>query len=682
VLSRRPVLRALLAAAAVVLVVLCLVWPLGVTVLAALVVLALLPVGSTLTGRTAGVLLVWLAWSQFAYVVAWPVSWPPRQAVAWTLAGVAVLAWYGVRADSADPSASLRAALPAPFDVASGCQTFPRVTTRGNTMKLEATSPVAGSAVAPAVALGVFAAIVGWWFWPWRGDVDHVLDRMLLGWDHSGHFAMVEQLRTPSPAAADAFGGYPRGYHALVASLMELGSGAPAGLDSELVAYTYAALAVMAASLVLLAAFVLAAPAFRRRPVLVVPAVATLVTVLLQLEDASQVPYYGFGNFLEAAAFAGAGMLLILGWTRANDGWRWFALGTAAAGIVGTWPVLLTFLVPVPVAVWLARRPTEPDALRRLARTLAWALPPVVLALVAQPPSGQAVAAGAEPAPTPLAALDRFLLLDGAVRTSSLGWPIVFALAGVVAPVLLLVILRRRPEKATADARRAAWLWPMPLVALATAWAVLGYEYVRVGEPRYYGIKILCATTLAAGSLAVAASAELLDAVWPQRLPRPVTALGVTALTAVMLLCAGSPVTLGPVPVSAGGRVRADLASTGPELRQPLSRSIRAACEVVDGRRGEYYLLVAGANHEDLVRANVWLISCGLDWGSPDHSPVLRELLPDRDTNGARTIVDLPADTRRILTARPEARVIVAAHEAPLVRLHLTAEQQERLLEY
>ena len=85
-LSRRPALRALLAAAAVGLVVLCLVWPLGVTVLAALVVLALLPVGSTLTGRTAGVLLVWLAWSQFAYVVAWPVSWPPRQAVAWTQA--------------------------------------------------------------------------------------------------------------------------------------------------------------------------------------------------------------------------------------------------------------------------------------------------------------------------------------------------------------------------------------------------------------------------------------------------------------------------------------------------------------------------------------------------------------------------------------------------------------------
>jgi hypothetical protein len=243
-------------------------------------------------------------------------------------------------------------------------------------------------------------------------------------------------------------------------------------------------------------------------------------------------------------------------------------------------------------------------------------------------------------------------------------------------------VLRRHPAKASEDARGAAWLWLMPAVALAAAWGVLGYEYARVGEPRYYGIKLLCAATVAGGSLAVAASAQLLDAVWPARLTRPATAVSATALTAVLLLCAGSPVALGPLPASPGGRVRADLASSGPELRQPLSRSIRAACGVIDGRRGEYYLLVAGVNHEDHVRANVWLITCGLDWGSPDHSPVLRDLLPDRDTDGGRTIVDLPADTRRILTARPEASVIVAAHEAPLVRLHLTADQQPRLLEY
>lgn len=620
--------------------VLCLVAPLAAVPTSAVVVLSLAPLGRTFTGRVGAVLLIWMTASQFAYMVAWPAYFPPRQAVAWTLAAIAALAWHAIRR----PASGLR--------------------------------QVTGRLGPPPVALLVFVAIVAWWFWPWRGDATHVLDRMLLGWDNSGHFGMVEQLRMPQAAAANSFAGYPRGYHSLVASLMELGSGPPAGLDSELVAYAYAALVVIGASVVLLAAFVLDAPVFWRRPVLLAPAVATMVTLYLQLKDAAQVPYLGFGNFLEAVGFAGAGVLLAVRWTRREDAWRWFLLGCAAAGIVGTWPLLLAFLAPVPVAVWLARRPFERATLRRMASRAGAAVVLVTLAAFAQPPATLALAPVAQPPDGPLAALDRLLLLGGGIESSSLAWPIVFPLAGVAVPLGLALYGRRSPT-----GLRVAWLWLPAAVAVSAALAMLGYEVARVGSARYYGVKVLCAATLVAGSVALVTSAYVLDGLLRRRTQSIAVSVAAAVLTAVMLLCDGGPVRLGPLQASPGGAARAYIASAGPEQRQRLSEAIRASCTAIAGRPGEYYLLVAGATHDDLVRANVWLITCGLDWGSPDHSPVLRELLPDQFEDG-RTIIDLPVDTRRILQARPRARVIVSTAVAPLARLELTSAEKDRVVSY
>ena len=619
--------------------VLCFVAPLAAVASAAVVVLCLSPLGRTFTGRVGAVLVIWMAASQFAYVVAWPASFPPRQAVAWTLAAIAILAWRALRW----PGAGLHHVL--------------------------------GRHGPPAIALLAFVATVVWWFLPWRGTATHVLDRMLLGWDNSGHFGMVEQLRMPQAAGANSFPGYPRGFHSLVASLMELGARNPAGLDSELVGYTYAALVVIGASLVLLAAFVLDTPVFWRRPVMLAPAVAALVTLLLQLKDASQVPYYGFGNFLEAAGLAGAGVLLAVRWTRRQDAWRWFLLGCAAAGIIGTWPPLLVFLVPVPVAVWLVRRPFERAVLSRLASRAAPAVVLGALAFFLQPPVTQALAAGG-PAPGRLVTLDRYLLSDGGIETSSLGLPLLFPLAGVALPLGLVLYGRRSPA-----GLRVAGLWLPAAVAVGMALAMLGYEVVRVGSLRYYGIKVLCAATLVAGSVALVAGVQVLDGLLRRRRPPVVVGAAVAVLTAALLLCAGGPVRLGPLQASPGGSARAYITSAGPEQRQLLTEAIRASCAAIAGKPGEYYLLIAGANHDDLVRANVWLITCGLDWGSTDHSPVLRKLLPDQYEHGL-TIVDLQGDTLQILRARPLARVIVSAASAPIARGGLTSAEQERVVSY
>ena len=635
--SHSIVPRAVLAVVLVGALVACFAWPVAAVVLGAVVVVALVPMSSSLSGRVGVVALLWLSWSQFAYRLPWPTDWPPRQAVAWTLAVVLVLGFRLWR------PAGLRDVLPH-WDAA-------------------------------ASALLVFAGVLVWWFWPWQGDATHVLDRLLLGWDNSGHFAMVEQLRLPHPDAATAFAGYPRGFHALVASLMELASGAPGSVASEVVAYAYGSLAVLAAALLMVTAWVLSSDIFRRRPLLLAPALATLITVYLQLEDAAQIPFYGFGNFGEAAALAGVAALLPLGWGRRDDVWRWFLLGSAAAGIVGTWPLLLAVCVPVPFAVWLGRRRDEPGCLKRLLLTMPVGVLPAVLAFLNQPSPAQAVASGTASASL-WDRIDTFLLLDGAISTNSKDWPIVFAAAAVAAPVALLVWSRARRVNIGA----LGYLWFAPALALVASGAMLAYEQVRVGESRYYGVKVLCATTILAVGVAVVAVAESADRFGLlERLKAGVRVAVAASATVVMLCCAGTPVRLAPLPMSPGGSLRALSASAGPDGRRPIALAVLAACEAIDGRRGEYYLLLNGVSREDHVRAGVWIISCGMNWDS-DQSPTLRVLLPDTIDKGGRSPVDVSVEARAILAQRPQATMIVTAGDALRARSRLTPQQQVRVL--
>nr|NLI51261.1 hypothetical protein [Propionibacterium sp.] len=617
--------------------------PLVATPLAALVVLAVLPLHATGAARLGQLLLLGLVAAQFSYAVPWPDAFPPRVATVWVLGAVVLLVRLALRSDPAD---ALRAALP-------------RIG-------------------APEAAVAGFGLLLGWWFLPWAGDADHVLVRMMLGWDHAGHFAMVEQLRSPTEAFAGAFGGYPRGYHAGVAALMEVGIGRSAPLAAEFAAYGHASVVVVALTLLMAAALACAAPVFRRRPLLLAPALAGLTTLFLQVEDTAQVPYYGFGGFLVAAGLATAAALLVLTWRRDADVGHWLLFGAAVAGVFGTWTILLAFLAPVPLAVWVARR-AEPGTLLRLIRTAPAALPVPALALLThQSPAAGLAGEGTGATQTLGAAIDRFLLLGGAIRTSSLGWPIVFALAGLLLPLVAGWLAGRRTSAASrAELASVAALALVSAVALALAGGMLGYEYARVGGPRYYGIKVLCATTVVAGTIGLVAAATIADAAAPRW--RSARVALTAAATVALLFAVGSPVPLGALPLSPGGAVRRDLASTGPDRRAGLAQALRAACAVIDGRPGEYYLLTPGTNHEDAVRVGVWVIGCGQNWDS-DQSSVLRTLLPDRAGQGAEIVLDVPRDSARILTARPRAVVIVPAHLAPAVRAAVGPFRGDRVL--
>lgn len=623
------------AAAGVVLVVLCLTAPVAATVLAFAVVVVALPTRLTIAGRLGPVIAVWLAVSQLGYLLTWPTGAPPRQAVGWTVAALVVLAWSAWR--------------PAPL-------------------------PRPGAA---EVAVAAFVAAVAWASWPWRGDAIHVLDRMMLGWDNSGHFAMVEQLRLGLTTEQVGFPGYPRGYHATVASLIELVQGpTPAG-DAELVAYLYASLVVIGAALVMLVAQVLSTPGLRTHPALLAPACAGLVTILLLLDDASQATYSGFGNFVVASALAGFAMLLPYRWTRRRDLSCWLLLGIAAAAILGTWTVMLAFLVPVPLTVLLGRR-RERGLFRRFGLGVTAAAVPAVIAIAVQPSPAQA-AQGAPGEPISLfSTIDNFLLLTGAIRTSSLGWPALFAVVAVAAPIAYGLLRIRQGLRTGVQ----GWTWLAPALALCMSVFILVYEEVRVGEVRYYGMKVLCASTIAAGSMGLAAGALVVRRLTARWRWRPVTRGAVSAAGALALLCcAGTPMPVGALPLSPGGTMRAFMAGLGPEQREPLARGVLASCALIAGHPGEYYLLRPATSREDLVRAGVWIITCGQNWAS-DQSGMLRVLLPDTREAGGERLIDLPSEAKHILSRRPHARLLVPTSDAAAAVSQLDFAERARVLTY
>ena len=101
----------------------------------------------------------------------------------------------------------------------------------------------------------------------------------------------------------------------------------------------------------------------------------------------------------------------------------------------------------------------------------------------------------------------------------------------------------------------------------------------------------------------------------------------------------------------------------------------------MNGRRGEYYLLVPGTNHEDEVRAGLWVISCGLNWDSTQAID-LRRYLPDTRENGAYDLIDIPRDGARILALAPGAILIVPRAAEASLRRALLPDQQGRVLTY
>lgn len=312
------------------------------------------------------------------------------------------------------------------------------------------------------------------------------LGMLMSGWDNSAHFSMVHMIRrngvTTDVLAAPPGGGtwqfdsYPQGFHAVIATLIEVLVGPAQGdLGAELLAYSQAvALLVIALTTMLVAGFC-ALPALRRRPAVAVPVAAFAAAVLYVGPGATSIQG-GIGNFTMACALVVAAALIAVPQPRVFAPLPLAALGGAVVGIASSWVLLLVLAAPVVAAllVPLGRRRWSASWLRVVLSVL------LVLAV--------------------LGCLWRTLVVISRVRAAS---PL--TLTGGVPPVNLglaaaaaigvagtcLLVRRGATGSARPTWMRVTALVLVPVVAVGVSVGLVLVQIDANGKATYYGLKFM-----------------------------------------------------------------------------------------------------------------------------------------------------------------------------------------------
>ena len=313
------------------------------------------------------------------------------------------------------------------------------------------------------------------------------LGMLLGGWDNSAHFAMVTMIRRfgvtedvlPPPAGGGSwqFDSYPQGYHAVIATLIEVMHGPVRGdLGSELLAYSQAvALLVIAVTTVLVAGFC-ALPALRSRPSVAVPVAAFVAAVFYFGPGATSIQG-GIGNFTVACVLVVAIALVGVPMARFWAPLPLAAIGGALVGVSSSWALLLVLAAPTALAVVL------PFGRRR------WSAGPgrigltsVVVLAVAACLWRTVVVLSRVQAQSPLT-------LTGGAPPLDLGLA-VGAAVGLVGACLMM-----RPGSAGPVGRavrmRLTVLAVVPFVAAGVAVALVLLQIEANGKASYYGLKFM-----------------------------------------------------------------------------------------------------------------------------------------------------------------------------------------------
>lgn len=312
------------------------------------------------------------------------------------------------------------------------------------------------------------------------------LGMLMSGWDNSAHFSMVNMIRrngvTTDVLAAPPGGGtwqfdsYPQGFHAVVATLIEVMVGPTrGGLGAELLAYSQAvALLVIALTTMLVAGFC-ALPALRRRPVVAVPVAAFVAAVFYVGPGATSIQG-GIGNFTMACALVVAAALIAVPQARVFAPLPLAALGGAVVGIASSWVLLLVLAAPAVLAL------VVPFGRRRWAAS--W--PRIVLSLVVVLAVlgclwRTVVVISRVQAASPLT-------LTGGVPPVNLG----LAAAAAIGLAGLCLMVRRGAADATRPIRtRVAALALVPLVAVGVTIGLVLVQIDANGKATYYGLKFM-----------------------------------------------------------------------------------------------------------------------------------------------------------------------------------------------
>ncbi len=344
------------------------------------------------------------------------------------------------------------------------------------------------------------AAVSAWVAWRWlavRSDAE-ALGALLPGWDNSAHFNManligvhgvtVDLLGAAPGGEAWQYDDYPQGYHAVVATVMEL-FGSRSG--EPVAAFVRAEALVLVLLAGLLAAAVCSLPRLRRRPEYALP-LAVLLVAAFVVGPGGTATTAGFPNYVVACGLAACVPLLVAAMPRVATPWHVAALGALLVGVANSWLILMAAAVPAALPLLLS-----PGRARWRASRSAWIA--TNLALV--------VAMAAAIAPLRLlTGLDAGTVLTtgGAFAQPDFGLLILLTLGA--AALCLLGGGRRGAAR--------AWHALGPLTALLACAALAAWQLRSAGQLSYYAFKLMRGTEL------VALATVVLALSWHVR-PRP-----------------------------------------------------------------------------------------------------------------------------------------------------------------
>lgn len=482
------------------------------------------------------------------------------------------------------------------------------------------------------------------------------------GWDNVAHFAMVHTIRRVGrtvdlvgPRGADdatwQFLGYPEGFHAVAATVVEVLIGpSGTGIDAELPAYARALALVVIAATTVVVAGLCALPALRRRGWLAVPSAAFVAAVFF-LGPGALAVNGGIGNFAVACALAVAVVLLVVPGGRVVAPLTLAAVGGAVVGIASSWVLMLALALPaLPLLLLPLRRrrwaASEPHA----------ALSIVLVLLVVAALARTALVLTKVQAASPLT-------IDGGRVPIDLGVTVAAALCTVAACVLVLGHGARPAIRTRVGALAAV---PVGAAAVAAALAVL--QIRANGEVTYYGLKFLLGAEIVLLCVVVVPLVHLVD--HRRRGPRPGggalstaagSVLGALALTQVFGLSVSRLADVGLGAEAQGARNavhQLQVIADPPAAADLAARITRTAWRPPPS--GAYYLDVPSDRRVSPILVAQWFLALTDTWTSA------------ANTVAAGTVVDgLPqvsALARRLLVEHPAGVVVVRPEYVDPVR--------------
>jgi hypothetical protein len=505
---------------------------------------------------------------------------------------------------------------------------------------------------------------------PWleAKSAAQTLGLLMAGWDNSAHFSMVHMIRRfgvsvdslapPLSGETWQFASYPQGFHAVVATVIELMVGpSQADLGTELLAYARAvALLLIVATAMLVAGFC-ALPVLRRRPGIAAP-VAAFVTAVFVFGPGANAIDGGFGNFAVACVLVVAIALVGVPMARVLSPLHLAAMGGAVVGIAAGWALLLALAAPALLIIVLPLRRHR------------WSASPA--RLIASVAVGLAV----------LGCLVRTVIVIARVQVDN---PLVLT-GGIVPPDLGLVVasilatsgaclMMGRGSTGLAGrgpGPRAAALGAVPLVGAVVATALIVMQIRSSGSVTYYGLKFMTGLEIVLLAILMIPSVYIL-ARRKQRRPTEARLLdrgrGFVASTALALaatqafgLAAPDREGLGLSPEAPGAANRAQQIRL---LLDPPSTADLADRVELLGRRTDpgtvFYLDVPSDRRVDPILAAQWFFALTDSWTIEGNAVASGIRLVEYSGS------DVAAAARRILRTHPDSVVAVRSEYAEIL---------------